>query len=102
MRTRSILIGAALLSLAVAAPANAGKPVRGCGNEGFDPMLYADFRQLSLDVGVPAELLGADHHALWLQVDKNDDDIMCVKDLKDTPGHLGSWIYNIVDNTSNH
>ena len=91
-----------LLTVALAAPAMAAKPIRGCPNAGFDLMDYPSFRQLSLDVGVPPELLGADHLAGWLTYDRNDDTILCVKDLPDNPGTLGGWIFNVVDNTSNH
>ena len=102
MRARHVLIGA-FLAFAIAAPANAaGKPDRGCGNDGFVAMTYPEFRQLSLDVGVPAELLGADHAAAWVATDRNGDGWLCIKDLKDTNGHLGSWIFNVVDNTANH
>jgi hypothetical protein len=103
MRVRHVLIGAGLLAIAVAAPASAaGKPDRGCSNDGFVAMTYPEFRQLSLDVGVPEELLGEDHAAHWLVVDRSGDGVLCVKDLKDTSGHLWSWVFNVVDNTSNH
>ena len=100
---RLTLIGSALaLTLAVVAPVSAAKPVRGCPNDGFVLMGYTAFRQLSISVGVPESLLGADHYEGWLALDANDDLHACVKDLPDTPGHLGGWIFNVVDNTSNH
>ena len=103
MRTRNVVIGASLLAVALAAPVNAaGKPDRGCGNDGFVAMTYPEFRQLSIDVGVPEELLGEAHAAHWLVIDRNADGWLCIKDLKDTNGHLGSWVFNVVDNTSNH
>jgi hypothetical protein len=101
MRKYVALGSALVLAIAVASPVLAGRPVRGCSNEGFVPMSYAEFRQLSLDVGVPEELLGPAHRAHWQKIDKNGDDILCVKDLPDTKGHLGTWVFNVIDNTSN-
>ena len=91
-----------VLTLASALPAFAAKPVRGCPNGGFALMTYEQFRQASRDVGVPEDLLGADHLAGWMVLDGNDDLKACVKDLPDTPGTLGGWIFNVVDNRSNH
>ncbi len=93
---------AALLVLAVAAPAQAGKPTRGCPDSKF--LIGRDvFRELSLSLGVPPELLFTpEWEAGWAFYDKNGDTNLCASDLPDTPGHLGSWIWNVVDNTSNH
>ncbi len=90
-----------LLILAIAAPALAAKPVRGCPNEKFDLMGYTQFRNLSLSVGVPEDLLGAEHAALWDAYDRNNDGMLCIMDLPDTPGHFGTWVFNVIDNTAN-
>ena len=91
-----------LLCLAVAAPASAAKPTRGCP-QGSALMTRDDFKALSLSVGVPPEVLvSLEWAAGWDAYDKNLDDRLCIKDLPNTPGHLDSWIFNVVDNTSNH
>lgn len=90
------------LCLALAAPVSAAKPVRGCAGD-FALMSIDAFRNVSLAVGVPPELLGEDWEAgLRARFDKNTDSMICVKDLPDTPGTLDGWIFNVVDNTSNH
>jgi ABC-type sugar transport system substrate-binding protein len=94
------LVAVALLSIALAAPVSAAKPARGCG--AADLKTIEQFRMLSLSVGVPPEILGADWEtSLRTGVDKNGDGSICVKDVPDTKGHLGTWIFNVVDNTSN-
>jgi hypothetical protein len=83
-------------------PAQAAKPTRGC-SDGKALMTRDAFRALSLSVGVPADLLFTpEWEAGWAGYDKNGDTRLCVKDLPDTPGHLGTWVWNVVDNTSNH
>lgn len=101
MRRIATTLVIAALTLAVATPANAGKPVRGCPNDGFVLMSYSAFRALSIELGVPEDLLGPDHLAAWNGFDRNDDGLACIKDLPDTAGHLGSWVFNAIDNTSN-
>lgn len=101
MRRIVTAIAIAALTLAVAAPANAAKPARGCPNDGFVLMNYPDFRDLSIELGVPEDLLGPDHLAAWNSFDRNDDGLACIKDLPDTSGHLGTWVFNAIDNTSN-
>ena len=102
-RMRAVaVLGAALLLLALAAPASA-RPTRECGNDEFDLMDMEAFRDLSIEVGVPADILFTpEWEAGWASYDKNGDGNLCVKDKPDTPGHLGSWVWNVVDNTSNH
>lgn len=100
MRRLAIAVGVPLLTLVLAGPVLAARPVGRCGNEGFDLMTYSQFRALSVSVGVPEELLGPEHLAQWNSINKNDDKYLCVKDLPDTPGHLGGWIFNVVDNTA--
>ena len=63
-------------------------------------MTYTEFRNLSLSLGVPEELLGPEHEAGWNAFDKNNDGMLCVMDLPDTPGDLGGWIFNVIDNTA--
>ena len=38
--------------------------------------------------------------AAYAALDVNDDGLICWKDLPDTPGHLGGWIFNGIDNTA--
>lgn len=92
-------VALALLALS-ASPALAVKPVGGCPNPQFDQMTYPEFRQLSLDVGVPEELLGPEHEAMFPQFDKNGDGTICVQDKPDNAGHLFGWIFNVIDNTA--
>lgn len=102
MRTSLRVVLATIMILALSAgPVLAGKPIRGCGAGGFDLMSYEEFRDLSIAVGVPEELLGDEHRAGWDVYDRNGDGSLCVKDLPDTAGHLGSWVFNVVDNTAN-
>jgi hypothetical protein len=97
-----VWLATALMMLAMAAPV-AARPTRECGNDKFELMTMEAFRQLSIDVGVPPELLFTpEWEAGWAGYDKNSDTKLCVKDKPDTPGHLGSWVWNVVDNTSNH
>ena len=94
------LMSIGLLSIMVAAPVSAAKPARGC-SDGKALMSIEQFRAMSLSIGVPADLLGADWEAgLRTGVDKNGDGSICVKDVPDTNGHLDTWIFNVVDNTS--
>lgn len=78
-----------------AAPAGAGHPQGRCGS-GFDLMTIEETLPL-VSEGSPNPvdvILGA------LQgIDKNDDDLVCVKDLPDTPGSP-SYVRNVVDNTA--
>ena len=99
MRRLSLLLGMGLAA-SVAGPTAATKPVGGCSNGGFELMTYQQFRTLSLAVGVPESLLGAEHEATIGAIDKNDDGRICVRDQPDTPGTLGGWIFNVVDNTA--
>ena len=95
-----VLAGAAL-TLVIVSPAAAGKPTRGCSSDA-ELLSFADFRQLSIEVGVPEELLDDAWAAGLATFDRNADGHVCVKDVPDTNGHLGSWVFNITDNTSNH
>ena len=102
MRSLSFALAACLLvGAALAGPAAAAKPARGCGSDKFTLMNYQTFRALSVSVGVPASLLGPDHLAHWNEnIDKNDDGLACIMDLPDTPGTFEGWIFNAVDNTA--
>lgn len=91
----------AFLALALSAPVSAAKPVRGCTNT-FDLMTIEGFRERSIEAGVPLDLLGPEWEAgLRARFDRNSDSNICVKDLPDTPGHLDTFVFNVVDNTSN-
>lgn len=99
-RSIPAMLAVMALLLTFAAPAAAAKPVGGCPNGGFELMTYQQFRTLSLSVGVPESLLGAEHEAAVGAIDKNDDGMICVRDQPDTPGTLGGWIFNVIDNTA--
>jgi len=95
------LIAVGLMSIALAAPVSAAKPARGCP-DGKALLTIEQFRTLSIRVGVPPEIVGAEWEAgLRSAFDKNRDGRICVQDLPDTKGHLGTWIFNVTDNTSN-
>ncbi len=100
MRRITVTFAVIAVALALAGPVAAAKPVGGCPNPKFELMTYTQFRNLSLSVGVPAELLGPEHAAAWDKFDKNDDGRLCVMDLPDTPGTFFGWIFNVIDNTA--
>ena len=100
MRPLRVCLLAVAALLISSMPALAVKPVGECPNPKFTAMTYSEFRQLSIDVGVPLELLGPEHLAAFDGFDKNDDGLVCIMDLPDTPGHLGSWVFNAIDNTA--
>jgi len=90
---------ALLLVTAIAGPALAAGPSRGCPNDKFVLLDYEAFRALSLSVGVPEDVIASE--ALWQNTDRSGDGLLCVMDLPDTPGTLDGWIFNVVDNTAN-
>ena len=100
---RIFVLGLAVSALIAltAVPALGAKPVGGCPNAQFTAMTYPEFRQLSVDVGVPEEFLGAEHEAFWRKFDKNADGVLCVMDLPDTPGTAFGWVFNVIDNPAN-
>ena len=100
-RSITALMAAVALAIAMAVPALAVKPIGVCPNRQFEALTYAEFLALSRSVGVPEEFLGADHFAAFQAFDKNNDGLVCIKDLPDTPGHLGGWVFNAIDNTAN-
>lgn len=102
MRRSIPLVLAALLLVASAAPATAAKPSRGCPNPSFQAMTLDELRSMFRDIGVAEDWLGDKLDAAWAKYNKNGDAYLCVKDLPDTKGHLGNWVWNVVDNTANH
>lgn len=94
------LVLAATLAAVAAAPVVAAKPVGECPNGAFTLMSYPEFRALSVLLGVPEDLLGAEHEEGWNTYDRNDDGSLCVMDLPDNAGTLGGWVFNVVDNTA--
>lgn len=99
-RSITALMAAFALATVMAVPTLATKPIGVCPNGQFEAMTYAEFLALSRSVGVPEEFLGADHFATFQTFDKNHDGLVCIKDLPDTPGHLGAWVFNAIDNTA--
>jgi hypothetical protein len=91
------------LLLAVAGPVAADRPARGCPNDAKILTTIEEMREISLSVGIPPELLGADWEAFVLaKLDRNGDGLFCVQDKPDNHGHLDGWIFNGADNTANH
>jgi hypothetical protein len=101
MRVVARILLLASLFVVAAAPASAAKPARGCPNEGFVITTKEEFRDLSRELGVPEELL-ATLDAGWAEYDRNLNTLLCVKDLPDTKGHLDTWVFNVIDDVSNH
>jgi hypothetical protein len=96
MRRIILLVAAATAVVGVvAAPANAERPRAACGL-GFELITIDDLLPLVSD-GSPnsPEVLLAALEGL----DKNDDDLLCAKDMPDTPGSP-SYVRNTVDNTA--
>lgn len=94
---RALLITALTLGLTVGmvSPASAGRPEARCGL-GFELITIDDLLPLVSDgsPNSPEVLLAA------LQgLDKNDDDLLCAKDMPDTLGSP-SYVRNTVDNTA--
>jgi hypothetical protein len=91
------------LSTLIAGPVAAARPIGGCGNPSFSTMTFEAFREMSRELGVPGELLDSPEYAAhFAKIDKNNDNLVCVKDLPDNAGTLFGWIFNVVDNTANH
>ena len=95
---RSMVAGA-LLSLVVAAPALAVKPVGGCPNSQYDVMTLQGFIDLEVSVGAPTDVVEGLPGLLDV-IDANNDGHVCILDVPDTRGHQGPVLFNIVDNTS--
>jgi hypothetical protein len=96
MRRLFATVAVSVIALgASAAPATAAHPVGMCGR-GFVLMTIDDTLPLVSD-GSPLSV--AELEVILQGLDKNDDDLVCVKDLPDTPGSP-SYIRNVVDNTA--
>lgn len=94
-RVLTIVVVAGLGFASAVAPAAAARPQAGCGS-GFASMTIQQTLVL-VSEGSPNSddvLLAA-----LEKYDKNDDDLVCVKDLPDTPGSP-SYVRNVVDNTA--
>jgi hypothetical protein len=94
------LLGAVVVAAAVATPVIAVKPVGDCPNPRFTAYTYPEFRQVSLDVGVAEDQLGAEHEAQFDAFDKNADGLVCFMDLPDNAGTLDGGVFNAIDNTA--
>ncbi len=96
MRRLFAVVGLSAIAFgATAAPAAAAHPQGRCGG-GFGLMTIGDTLPL-VSEGSPLSV--AELEAILQGLDKNDDDLVCVKDLPDTPGSP-SYIRNVVDNTA--
>ena len=98
MTIRKVALVAMIAALAVpmvAAPAGAVRPNGACGF-GFELKTIAETLPLVSEGSPnPPEVLLTSLQGL----DVNDDDLVCVKDLPDTPGSP-SYVRNVVDNTA--
>lgn len=95
---RRIILVTVLCLIALAAtvnPASAQKPQGRCGF-GFDLMTIEETLPL-VSEGSPNSV--EDLLAALQARDTNSDDLVCVKDLPDTPGSP-SYVRNVVDNTA--
>ncbi len=99
-RTGRAVLGAAIAAALAATPVIAAKPIGECPNSRFSAYTYPEFRQVSLDVGVPEDQLGAEHAAQFEVFDKNADGLVCFMDLPDNAGTLDGWVFNAIDNTA--
>ena len=95
----SVFVAAALVALAVTTVL-AAPPVGACPNPRFEAMTYAEFRALSVEVGVPEALLGPEHLARFATFDRNDDGLVCFMDLPDNAGTFYGWVFNAIDNAA--
>ena len=94
-RSLAVLAVAGLLGL-TAAPSEAVKPTGVC-SRAFDMTTFEEALVLAHETGVPVpdeELL-----MVLAGVDRNQDEVLCFKDMPDTPG-LPSFFMNVVDNTA--
>lgn len=110
----AILLAFALVGLSVGS-VSAGKPLRGCA-DGFKFTPYLEFRiylqgdflrtlspeGLALAPDILAFIASDDWIAASEAYDKNGDGILCIKQNPPTKGNLYGWVFNAVDNTSNH
>jgi hypothetical protein len=109
------LLAFALIGISVGS-VSAGKPLRGCADD-FERMPYLDFRAYLLSdafldsLSPEGQALAVDFIPFiesedWIAVsdgfDKNGDGILCIKQNPPTKGNLYGWVFNGVDNTSNH
>lgn len=97
---------AALLTVALAAPVMAVKPVRGCPTQpGWSLISGPDFYAMSVDNGFPP-LEGAEldaWYAGFYGFDRNGDGSLCFKEFQPTvAGAFPPYFWNVVDNVSNH
>ena len=99
MRRVTAILGLLTFMFVAVAPATAS-PARSCPNDQFALMTFAQFRALSVAVGVPEVYLGEAWLAKMTSFDKNGDGRVCVMDLPDTPGHYGAWVFNVIDNAA--
>lgn len=101
---RTLRIGLALavgsLCVAMAVPAvSASKPVAGCSN-GFDlgPMSLDESLAIKTSLGFPSDATPF-YEALFDTFDKNDNGLLCLKDLPDTPG-IAPSVFQLADDVA--
>lgn len=94
-RTASITVLVAVSVLALTGPVQAARPRAACGR-GFELLTIEQILPLVADgsPSTPEELL-----AVLEALDRNGDELLCAKDLPDTPGSP-SYVRNVVDNTA--
>lgn len=103
MRRISLLLAVALLTLAMALPAWADRPVTGNCPRGYDfgPWTFQeglDYKESVYGGPIPDYSL-AGYTATFAATDKNGDGKVCFKDLPDTPG-IPMYLTQHADNVS--
>jgi hypothetical protein len=94
MRRTILVVGVTVVPTVSALPASAVRPTAECGL-GFELMTIETLPLVSEGSPNPPEVLLEALQA----IDKNEDELVCVKDLPDTPGSP-SYVRNVVDNTA--
>lgn len=115
-RAMFALGGAVLLTLASVGGVAADKPIRGCPDD-FQAWAIPDFRDYlnsEIFIGslpqegqdIAGDILAFINTDDWLAAgafyDKNGDGTLCLKQKPANRGNLFGWMFNAVDNTSNH
>jgi hypothetical protein len=89
-----------LFAMALASPAIAASPTRGCPDQ-FLKLDYWQFVAYSISLGNPPEVYPPQPGSYWTKLDKNGDGLLCIMDLPDNYGQLDGLAFNGVDNVAN-
>lgn len=94
---------ALLMLTSVAGPASADRPIAGCPPGFIDEAftLEAALEYKALANGGPLPPQAVDYFTgYFASTDKNGDDLVCMKDLPDTPG-IPPFVTQLMDNVAN-